>query len=981
MSSRPTSDSSSHKSTPLEIRAGSTDTTEDDTADVNVNVNDKDNDNINVNDNDAYPWHRGLHRDAHLDTRQAKVLARLRGKLADRQEHERALRVLRQRDEAAAGIAPAETYSALQARALNVRRSHAHDEAPPVPDDGSQRVASHNDDTASQPDDIASDPDSWESLLAAEQIVVATDTDFGRELGRLLEDPPPLVRSDLKLTAWLHMLSEETDPVHAKAAAALYSQVSRGWFVLPRGAAPAPQWTHNYSSATDADTQVTAEIARLVAAGHLLDWDDAQAQFPNLQGKDRPTVCLALGFVQKTVDGRVKVRMVLDASAPHDGTSLNDTIDVPPTRLPSVRKIEASLADLGAGAWIWKCDLRDAFHLQPCATESVDHLGIYWHGRFYVYAKMPFGIASAPSAMQTFSCAVMRAAMRRMTAAGLTCGPMPGYDHLQQWAGYEDDADGNTATATASPGNVTRAGTDTNTETATTTGSPNVITSAGTDTGSCTDSRPGTGKRRRRSHVDVNVHLHGYLDDFIGLASDKSSADLSYQIFLGVCDELFGIRNVQDKPGKTVPPCRECEALGIIFDCVRLELRLSEGRVARMLTTLNELHERTDVTVRELQSAVGVLQFCSIVLPAAVPYYRQLLNALRTLGIRPRGSLRLEMTPAMRSDIDMWTLLLGALNGRPIQRPVHQSTEPAALFTDASLLGWGYFWGGRYRFNRWPPEWSARFAAAGNWEISINTLEAIALLLALRDVLPFVGGAHAGTNTSLVCFIDNQSVMYMTDKLSSRAAHSLRVMKEIAFLTTIYGVTLLPRFVRSADNGAADILSRLLEPDVTPAQAVAVMRDWSRRHPDATQRGFRPIARPDLWLALETHARLPRRDTGEPVPIWSRQWSAEELKKLHRRRPRAMDLHCSTTPNAEPSTADTESSGANTTPPSDDVVWTEDSGGGQYIEARSGHDEAAPRPTKCFRPHGWLSEDAYQTNLASQRQSPAAAAAAALSGC
>ena len=42
MSSLPTSDSSSQESTPLEIRAGSTDTTDDDTADVDVNVNDKD---------------------------------------------------------------------------------------------------------------------------------------------------------------------------------------------------------------------------------------------------------------------------------------------------------------------------------------------------------------------------------------------------------------------------------------------------------------------------------------------------------------------------------------------------------------------------------------------------------------------------------------------------------------------------------------------------------------------------------------------------------------------------------------------------------------------------------------------------------------------------------------------------------------------------------------------------------------------------
>ncbi|HIM55311.1 MAG TPA: hypothetical protein EYM39_01275 [Candidatus Latescibacteria bacterium] len=896
---------SPRESAPLETRVGSTDTIGTDTT-IGTNT-----DTIDTGI-DAYPWHYGLHRDAHLDPRQTRILERLRRKLADR---------LRRDETAASTNQPVEDYSALQARALAHRRSRAHDEAPstfdttardvtpvgttphgmvwtedsdggqwiegrdshdePAPrpakcsrpggwlsedeyqrnlasqqqspaaiaaaalsDDGSQCASP--DGTASQPDDNtaaaasdpvpdpsddASGPDSWESLLTAEQATIATDSHFGRELGRLLEDPPPLVRSDLRLTAWLRMLSEETDPVHARAAAALYLQISRGWFVLPRGSSPAPQWTRNYSSATDADTQVTAEIARLVAAGHLLDWDDAQAQFPHLQGKDRPTICLALGFVQKTVDGRVKVRMVLDASAPHDGTSLNDTIDVPPTRLPSVRKIEAALADLGDGSYIWKVDLRDAFHLQPTAAESVDHLGIYWHGRFYVYAKMPFGIASAPSAMQTFSCAIMRAAMRRMTAAGLTCGPMPGYDHHQHWADQDDSGADTTATAGGSSG-------------------PPLSTSSGT---------------AKRTRTDVNVHLHGYLDDFIGLGSDKASADLSFQTFVAVCDELFGIKNVQDKPGKTVRPCRQCEALGIIFDCAKLELRLSESRVANMLSTLSALRQRTHVTVRELQSAVGVLQFCSIVLPAAVPYYRQLLNALRELGARPRGSQRLPMTAAMISDVDMWTLLLGALNQRPVRRPVHQSVERAALYTDASLLGWGYFWGGRYRFNRWPPEWSAHFAAAGNWEISINTLESIALLLALRDVLPFVGGAHADFNTSLVCFIDNQSVMHMTGKLSSRAPHSLRVMKEIAFLSTIYGVTLLPRFVRSADNSAADILSRLLEPDVTPAQALAVMRDWTRRHPDATHRGFRPVARPDLWLVLEKHARLPRADTGEPV--------------------------------------------------------------------------------------------------------------------
>ena len=53
----------------------------------------------------------------------------------------------------------------------------------------------------------------------------------------------------------------------------------------------------------------------------------------------------------------------------------------------------------------------------PCAEESVNHLGIEWKGEVYVYVRMPFGVSSAPAAQQTLLCALMRAVMRRWTVA------------------------------------------------------------------------------------------------------------------------------------------------------------------------------------------------------------------------------------------------------------------------------------------------------------------------------------------------------------------------------------------------------------------------------------------------------------------------------------------------------------------------------------------------------------------------------------
>ena len=266
--------------------------------------------------------------------------------------------------------APAATASVETDVATESDLHRAADSAPPLP------TAHTNSDFQPLGPSLGSD-DSVAAVLQLEQEIMQDGSEFGCALRDVLQDALPIVRSDLDLAGWLRVLSEETARCHCQPAAELYLRLSRGWLVLPAGTAVEPQWTRNYNSALEAEQDVTAEIDRLHERGFLLTFAEAQRRFPSLRGKSRPDVVLAMGCVIKQSAGRRKVRITLDASAPHDGTSLNARIDCPPTKLASVRQTRAGLAELrasGGVVWMFTADLVDAYLQSPCAEESVNHL-------------------------------------------------------------------------------------------------------------------------------------------------------------------------------------------------------------------------------------------------------------------------------------------------------------------------------------------------------------------------------------------------------------------------------------------------------------------------------------------------------------------------------------------------------------------------------------------------------------------------------
>ena len=633
-------------------------------------------------------------------------------------------------------------------------------------------------------------------MLALEAQIAASGTPFGLELALSLADPtiPSIVNSRLNLGGWLRALDQE-DRAEAKAAAALYVALSRGFEILPRGTKVAPTWTRNYESCTEAADDVRAELNRLRERDHLMTWSAVRMLYPEYAHMERPDHVLALGAVTKSRPeelGGDTVRVIVDASTGGE-MSLNEQMDelghIPPTHLSCVAQAKRSMQKGGLQA---KADMRDAFLQSKTAVDSIRLVGIFFEGVMYAYTSVGFGLANAPSHQQTLSCAISRIVMRRWTAAGLAVGPMPSLDHSQEWPTPED--------------------------------------------GLC--------------------HLMSYLDDwrmsFPPVPGDpdecQRQADLGYSLFRQVCLEL-GVE-LQDAAKKTAPPCRTTDFLGVIFCLATMTLSLSVERLAKMTADLAEIQDGTHITVGELRRIVGVLQFATVVFAPCRAYLRQFIKLLKTAGPRPANSRTLPITDAMRGDVRTWLFMFNVLNGKPVvSTPVARRTLKVELYTDASFVSGAYFFGGRWCTWKWPEHWRThRIGFSADNDIWICQLEAIAVLVALRDLAGIMSGPD-GRGARVIMHIDNDPVCHMLGSMTSRSEACLPVIKECTWIMAAHGIACAPQWIASGDNECADILTR---GDEVGADAVVdCVRRWSREHRDATKWVPQPALRPDLLACID----------------------------------------------------------------------------------------------------------------------------------
>ena len=112
------------------------------------------------------------------------------------------------------------------------------------------------------------------------------------------------------------------------------------------------------------------------------------------------------------------------------------------------------------------------------------------------------------------------------------------------------------------------------------------------------------------------------------VAKSKQSCENLLSRLISLCNYL----GVPIAPEKTVGPETELPFVGITLDSIRMEARLAEEKLEKCRTMLLDFYKRRKVTLRELHSLIGLLNFtCSVVLPGRA-FLRRLIDLTR--GIR-----------------------------------------------------------------------------------------------------------------------------------------------------------------------------------------------------------------------------------------------------------------------------------------------------------------------------------------------------------
>lgn len=188
------------------------------------------------------------------------------------------------------------------------------------------------------------------------------------------------------------------------------------------------------------------------------------------------------------------------------------------------------------------------------------------------------------------------------------------------------------------------------------------------------------------------------LDDFL-LVATAEEADTKFEKFLQICKEL-GIPVVVKKTEKGT-----CLIfLGIELDTIAMQARLPADKLQKCLRLLNRYISQVKITVEQLESLTGLLNFACSVVEMGRPFLRRLYQLL--WGVKRQPFYRIRIKDGARRDMIMWKAFLENYNGISLFLP----PEPLKA-TDLQLQwyageqGCGIVIGRHWITLQWPVQW------------------------------------------------------------------------------------------------------------------------------------------------------------------------------------------------------------------------------------------------------------------------------------
>lgn len=312
-----------------------------------------------------------------------------------------------------------------------------------------------------------------------------------------------------------------------------------------------------------------------------------------------------------------------------------------------------------------------------------------------------------------------------------------------------------------------------------------------------------------------------YLDDFLFVGPGDSGVCGSV---LSSALSIFGDMGVPVAADKTQGPVTCLSYLGIEVDTGAGCCRLPADKVEKLNGQLLYCLSKTRISLKEVQSLLGSLNFACRVIPMGRVFCRKLERA--TSGVAcSRHTIRL--SAEIKGDLRVWVSFLAEFNRELLWPIPSASNSQLQLFTDAAgSTGFGAFFQGEWCVAQWPPEWRGK-----GFTRNLLLLELFPIIVAVE-----LWGAVLA-NRAIVFWCDNLGVVQAINNQGCASPQALRLLRRLVLRCLQLNIAFAARHVPGVENSVADALSRF---DFAKFRALA---------PEASSLGL-PCP-PHVWQLVE----------------------------------------------------------------------------------------------------------------------------------
>jgi hypothetical protein len=287
--------------------------------------------------------------------------------------------------------------------------------------------------------------------------------------------------------------------------------------------------------------------------------------------------------------------------------------------------------------------------------------------------------------------------------------------------------------------------------------------------------------------------IYHLLDDFLSLTAPDDCADRT----MAALTTIFNRLKVPMATEKTAGPTTVVEYLGIVLDSDNMQARLPENKLKRIITFIDDFLSRSTCTKRELLQLLGHMNFASRVILAGRSFVSYLIKLSTTAK---KLYHYVHINKACREDLLMWKQFLTQWNGVSMfyQTQLTLATD-IELYTDASIVGHGGYFDGRWFSEQWP--------------VDLPNITDNAISMAFRELYPIVVAAilwGSEWSTKRILFhCDNMATVEIIRKGRSKAPDVMKLMRQLTWCSALHNFSIYANFIPGSVNVISDVLSRL----------------------------------------------------------------------------------------------------------------------------------------------------------------------------